>query len=207
MDSSKAAQSVSATAITYGGWTIPQLILIGVIALIVILGIVSGMRRKRRRVRAEREREARREAAHPIAAPPPSPAEPDEPAQPFPLADVPLVAGDPLEAMPATLAAELAAPPPPAPMKAADAGNGEADASGDDLALIKSIGPKLVTRLAELGITRVGQLATLSPDEAEMLDTQLGAFQGRMARDRWIAQAKLLAAGDRAGFEAEFGKL
>jgi hypothetical protein len=28
-----------------------------------------------------------------------------------------------------------------------------------------------------------------------------------MARDRWIEQAQLLAAGDRAGYEATFGKL
>ena len=219
MDSTKAAQSVSATAITYGGWTVPQLILIGVIALIVILGIVAGMRRKRRRVHAEHEREARRVAAHPAAtAPSPSEpmAEPDEPAQPFPLADVPLVGGDPFEATPATLAAELAAPPPPppappeptlAPTDAADAAAGEAGAPADDLALIKGIGPKLVTRLAELGITRVTQLAALTPAEAEALDAQLGAFQGRMTRDRWLDQAKLLAAGDKAGFEAEFGKL
>ena len=28
-----------------------------------------------------------------------------------------------------------------------------------------------------------------------------------MMRDRWIEQAKLLSAGDRAGYEAAFGKL
>ena len=28
-----------------------------------------------------------------------------------------------------------------------------------------------------------------------------------MARDRWIEQATLLSAGDKAGYEAEFGKI
>jgi predicted flap endonuclease-1-like 5' DNA nuclease len=35
----------------------------------------------------------------------------------------------------------------------------------------------------------------------------MGAFQGRIARDRWIEQARYLAADDVAGFEAVFGKL
>ena len=64
-----------------------------------------------------------------------------------------------------------------------------------------------VVMLAELGVTGVDQIATLSPGEAEALDAKLGAFTGRMARDRWIDQARLLTAGDRAAYEAEFGKL
>ncbi len=43
--------------------------------------------------------------------------------------------------------------------------------------------------------------------EAAQLDAQLGAFQGRMERDRWREQARFLAQGDRAGYEAQFGKL
>ena len=35
----------------------------------------------------------------------------------------------------------------------------------------------------------------------------MGPFTGRMARDRWIEQARLLSAGDQAGFEAKFGRL
>ena len=65
----------------------------------------------------------------------------------------------------------------------------------------------LAERLTELGITTVGQLAALDAAEAEALDARLGPFTGRMKRDRWIEQARFLAAGDRAGFEAAFGKL
>ena len=39
------------------------------------------------------------------------------------------------------------------------------------------------------------------------LDGKLGAFAGRPARDNWVEQAKLLSAGDAAGYEAKFGKL
>ena len=66
---------------------------------------------------------------------------------------------------------------------------------------------KVAAMLAERGITRVDQLAALSEEEAGALDVQLGAFTGRMGRDRWRDQAKLLAAGDTAAYEAEFGKL
>ena len=56
-------------------------------------------------------------------------------------------------------------------------------------------------------MTTVGQLAALDQAEAEALDARLGPFTGRMNRDRWLEQARFLAAGDRAGFEAVFGKL
>jgi predicted flap endonuclease-1-like 5' DNA nuclease len=100
----------------------------------------------------------------------------------------------------------VAAPPEPSPPPAPDA---PAANVGGALALttIKGLGPKVAAMLAERGITRVDQLAALSPDEASTLDVQLGAFTGRMGRDRWIDQAKLLAAGDTAAYEAEFGKL
>ena len=75
------------------------------------------------------------------------------------------------------------------------------------LTQIKGLGPKLAATLAEQGITQVDQIAALTPADAEALDAKLGAFRGRMTRDRWIDQAKLLSAGDRAGYEAQFGKL
>jgi predicted flap endonuclease-1-like 5' DNA nuclease len=76
-----------------------------------------------------------------------------------------------------------------------------------ELTQIKGLGPKLAATLADLGITRIDQIAALSPQTAAELDAKLGAFQGRMARDRWIEQATLLAAGDQAGYESAFGKL
>ena len=60
-----------------------------------------------------------------------------------------------------------------------------------DLTRIKGLGPKLAATLAEHSITHIAQIAALSPAAAADLDARLGAFQGRMARDRWIEQATL----------------
>jgi len=77
----------------------------------------------------------------------------------------------------------------------------------DNLAQLKGVGPKFVARLNELGITRFDQLAGLNANEAAHLDARMGAFQGRLARDRVIEQADLLARGDIESFEERFGKL
>jgi predicted flap endonuclease-1-like 5' DNA nuclease len=77
----------------------------------------------------------------------------------------------------------------------------------DDLARIKGVGPKFVARLNELGITRFDQLAGMNETEVGHLDERLGPFQGRIARDRVIEQADLLARGDIETFEETFGKL
>jgi len=80
-------------------------------------------------------------------------------------------------------------------------------ADGDDLTRIKGLGPKLAARLAELGVTRFAQIAAWDAAALARIDGQLGAFAGRPARDAWIEQAGFLAAGDKAGYEAKFGKL
>jgi predicted flap endonuclease-1-like 5' DNA nuclease len=82
-----------------------------------------------------------------------------------------------------------------------------ADGPPDNLQTLKGLGPKLATQLNELGITRFDQLARLTPGQAAMVDDRLGAFKGRIARDRLVEQADFLARGDTAGFEANFGKL
>ena len=88
------------------------------------------------------------------------------------------------------------AAPEPAPEPAAEP---------DDLARIKGVGPKLVTLLHGLGVTRFAQIAAWSDEDLARIDAQLGAFAGRAERDRWVEQARLLAAGDVTGFEAKFG--
>lgn len=81
------------------------------------------------------------------------------------------------------------------------------DLPSDDLSQIKGLGPKAKTILAGLGVHRFAQLAALDPAQAAELDGQLGAFKGRLARDRWVEQARYLEQNDVAGFEKEFGKL
>lgn len=77
----------------------------------------------------------------------------------------------------------------------------------DDLRRIKGVGPKLVAMLHGLGITRFSQIAAWTDEDIARIDANLGTFAGRITRDNWIEQAKLLAAGDTSGFEDKFGKL
>lgn len=83
----------------------------------------------------------------------------------------------------------------------------ERAAGGDDLTRIKGLGPKLAETLRGLGVTSFSQIAAWDDAEIDRIDAQLGRFQGRIRRDDWPAQARLLAAGDTAGYEAKFGKL
>jgi predicted flap endonuclease-1-like 5' DNA nuclease len=77
--------------------------------------------------------------------------------------------------------------------------------SGDDLTRIKGLGPKLAALLGELGVTRFAQIAAWTPEEIARIDAKLGRFAGRIVRDQWVEQAKLLAAGDESGFTGRFG--
>lgn len=77
----------------------------------------------------------------------------------------------------------------------------------DNLQLLKGVGPKLAAQLNANGVTRYDQLASLSDREVELLDERMGAFRGRIARDRLVEQACYLERDDKDGFEARFGKL
>lgn len=80
-------------------------------------------------------------------------------------------------------------------------------AAGDDLCRLKGVGPKFAEALKAAGYVRFEQLAGLSPVELARLDDQLGAFRGRITRDRIAEQAEYLARNDIDGFEQRFGKL
>ncbi|MBD8639742.1 hypothetical protein [Sphingomonas sp. CFBP 13733] len=142
-------------------------------------------------------------APQPVApAPAPAPAP-----TPAPLSDEPIAAAS-FDANPAAEAATPTEAPAPIPAPApAPAPTPAVDHAAAPVTQLKGLGPKVATRLAELGVTTVGDMAALSETEAQNIDAQLGAFTGRMGRDRWIEQSRLLAAGDKPGFEAVFGKL
>lgn len=80
-----------------------------------------------------------------------------------------------------------------------------ASGTADDLKRIKGLGPKLVTILAEQGITRFEQIAAWSDADVERIDASLGRFAGRVTRDKWVEQAKLLVSGDESEFKETFG--
>lgn len=77
----------------------------------------------------------------------------------------------------------------------------------DDLTRLKGLGPKASAQLNAIGITRYAHLAALDDDAVLAVDSRMGVFRGRIERDRWVEQARHLAGGDIAGFEAKFGKL
>ena len=81
------------------------------------------------------------------------------------------------------------------------------DLPSDELTRIKGLGPKAQAVLNGIGIHRYSQLADLDPAQAAEVDSRLGAFKGRIFRDRWIDQARYLEQDDVTGFEKEFGKL
>jgi predicted flap endonuclease-1-like 5' DNA nuclease len=100
-------------------------------------------------------------------------------------------------------AQQTPAEPAPAPVAEPAPAAGEPD----DLRKIKGLGPKMLTLLHSLGITRFEQIANWTDADLDELDTKLGSFAGRPRRDNWVEQARLLAAGDTSGYEAKFGKL
>ena len=83
----------------------------------------------------------------------------------------------------------------------------EGDVPSDDLCRLKGVGPKFADALHNAGFVNFQQIAGLTPVEIERLDAQLGAFAGRIKRDRIVEQADYLARNDTDGFEQRFGKL
>ena len=101
---------------------------------------------------------------------------------------------------------EVVAEQPPEPVAASPflaSPNGDPD----DLTKIKGVGPKLNDLLHSLGVYHFSQIAQWSEAQIAEVDGELGTFRGRIVRDRWVDQARYLAAGDFAGFEHEFGRI
>ncbi|MES0881851.1 NADH-quinone oxidoreductase subunit E [Roseibium sp. SCP14] len=71
----------------------------------------------------------------------------------------------------------------------------------DDLKKLKGVGPKLEATLNELGFFHFDQVAGWGVEEIAWVDSRL-KFKGRIERDGWIEQARILASGD----ETEFSK-
>ncbi|TGZ37920.1 proton-conducting membrane transporter, partial [bacterium M00.F.Ca.ET.162.01.1.1] len=88
----------------------------------------------------------------------------------------------------------------PAPKKAAapKATTGKAD----NLRRLIGIGPVNEKLLKAQGVTSYAQIAAWTDADVKRVEEVLN-FDGRIAREKWIEQAKLLAAGD----EAEFARL
>lgn len=73
-------------------------------------------------------------------------------------------------------------------------------ASGeDDLKMISGIGPTNEKRLKEAGIMSFAQIAAMTPDQQREVGERL-SFPGRMEREDWVGQARILAEGGSTDF-------
>ncbi len=64
--------------------------------------------------------------------------------------------------------------------------------AADDLKKIEGIGPALEKLCHELGIFHYDQIAAWGAAEVAWMDGNLKGFRGRVSRDKWVAQAKLI---------------
>jgi NADH-quinone oxidoreductase subunit E len=110
-----------------------------------------------------------------------------------PPAPPPAVAASPaaVAVKPEPAAAAAAPPAPQKPPLLAKPREG----AGDDLKLIWGVGEKLAERMNELGIWHYDQVAAWTPAEVAWFEAQLPGFKGRIERDKWLEQARKLAAG------------
>jgi NADH-quinone oxidoreductase subunit E len=76
----------------------------------------------------------------------------------------------------------------------------------DDLKKIKGVGPKLEALLHMLGFYHFDQVASWTKEEVSWVDRNLEGFKGRVSRDNWVEQAKLLAEGKETEFSARVKK-
>lgn len=190
-------------------------LLVGLLVIIALVFLLSG------RGKAEQPVEP---ASSAEAAPPPAPVPFVDPIIAAPVAATPVVA-EPVVVEPAAPRVEKAPEPAPvstpapapapvepapvvAPEPVAAAPVAAAPVDGeDDLLRLKGVGPKLKTLLIDLGVTRYAQIAAWTDADLAAIDAKLGNFKGRPVRDQWVDQAKYLASGDIAGFEAKYGKV
>ncbi|WP_422050951.1 NADH-quinone oxidoreductase subunit NuoE [Shimia sp.] len=80
----------------------------------------------------------------------------------------------------------------------------KADAA-DDLKQLKGVGPALEKKLHDAGVTTFAQIAGWSADDIAEMDDKL-SFKGRIDRDGWVEQAKLLAEGGETEFSKKVAK-
>ncbi len=69
-----------------------------------------------------------------------------------------------------------------------------AKSDGDDISQISGVGPVIVGKLNDAGITTFAQIAAWNDADVEAIEEKL-SFKGRVGREDWIAQAKVLAKG------------
>lgn len=122
----------------------------------------------------------------------------------------PTVVSQPASSLVSTPVAKAPAPKPapkaapkPAPKKATAPKKVSAPVKPDDLRRLIGIGPVNEKKLHALGIRTFAQIAAWTAADIKRVEDVL-EFDGRIDRERWIEQAKLLAAGNEKEFLRRF---
>jgi predicted flap endonuclease-1-like 5' DNA nuclease len=80
------------------------------------------------------------------------------------------------------------APKPAGPERLKAARKGKAD----DLKEIEGIGPAMEKLVNSLGFYHFDQIASWSDADVALVDVEMKTFKGRIARDKWVAQARII---------------
>jgi predicted flap endonuclease-1-like 5' DNA nuclease len=100
-------------------------------------------------------------------------------------------AAKPAKAPAATKPARAAKPAKPAgPVRLKGPRKGKAD----DLKEIEGIGPAMEKLVNEAGFYHFDQIASWSDADVALVDAEMKNFKGRIVRDKWVAQAKIIVA-------------
>lgn len=78
--------------------------------------------------------------------------------------------------------------------------SGPRDGKADDLKEIEGIGPAMEKLVNEMGFFHFDQIAGWSESDVAWVDANLKGFKGRVTRDRWVAQARIIVTEGLAAF-------
>ncbi|MFM7333068.1 MAG: NADH-quinone oxidoreductase subunit E, partial [Tabrizicola sp.] len=64
----------------------------------------------------------------------------------------------------------------------------------DDMKEIEGIGPAMEKLVNGMGFYHFDQIASWSDADVALVDGEMKTFKGRIVRDKWVAQAKIIVA-------------
>jgi len=172
------------------GFGLNQAVFVGIV-LFLVVGVILGLPRKALPAPGTVS----------VAAPAFAPAAPLQAAPAAAFVAAPAMAAPLMPAAPPVAhGAEPSAPVMAMPARRPAALAAARDSGPDDLKMIKGVGPVLEKLLHSLGYFHFDQIAGWTAEEVAWVDDNLEGFKGRVTRDDWVPQAKILAAGGTTEF-------
>lgn len=121
--------------------------------------------------------------AQPVSTPVATPLAVSAMAQPVAFVSAPVAEVAPVVAKPKTAKARVEGPE-----RLTAPRNGKAD----DLKEIEGIGPAMEKLVNSMGFYHFSQIASWSDADVALVDAEMKTFKGRIVRDKWVAQAKII---------------